>query len=836
MTGSEATSARAPVRWLVAQTISFGITAALLGVVANALFLDAYGARWLPVTYVFIALAGLLVSATVAPAVQRWSLVRVATFVLGGAGCVFAAAWLIAAGLDGAWVSAPLLVLFPVWIQLGFVLVGGQAGRILDIQGIKASFPRIMAGFPLGAVAGGLAAGALVSALGQVEDLLLVTAAAQGAFLALLVLTGRRFAATLSSGAASATSAPPRSPPHAAAARALVVAIFAYQVLSAVGSQLADFLVFDRAAARYGDGEELARFIARYTTVMNIVSIAFLVLAAGVLLRRFGLRFGLLANPAVLTMFAVAMVVATVAGGSGSLALFAVVAATRVADIALTDGTTRTSINATYQLLPDADRLAVQARVEGVGVPLAIGCSGVLILLLDALPYAVPALVVATLVASAVWTLVAAAAHRRYVRSLLVALDRRWLRDEPLRADESEARAARDLLAATSGPDVLVGFDLLGAMSSPAPDAELARLAADERVAVRLAALEQLAGAGAIGAPQRLATEIGTASASRDVEDRLAAARALAGGGGDRIAPLRRLLHDADPRVRAEALDAVGRGDGDVIELVIDALADRSTTAAAARALVRLGAAAEPATVALLRDVSGPVPPGITRLVSAFRGDAPPAVSDALRALLRHSDRAFGLAVLHGLTRATAATDPLARDVRAVLHEDIAAACRVVAAASSVEDPGGVLHRALRDELDLLRECVAAALRVIHGSDRLDPVLRSLSHVQPTDAALALEALGATLPRWDATVALALLRADAPHAEQLAGLVPLDASDRPTDWLADLVDDPDDRWRSPWLRACALYTARVQGLDIGSPAPIDDPDVAEVLAWSGPDG
>ena len=82
--------------------------------------------------------------------------------------------------------------------------------------------------------------------------------------------------------------------------------ILAYQVLSALGSQLADFLVYDRAGAQFPDPADLARFLAGYTAVMNIASIAFLFLVAGPLLRRFGLRLGIAANPVVLTVFAVA--------------------------------------------------------------------------------------------------------------------------------------------------------------------------------------------------------------------------------------------------------------------------------------------------------------------------------------------------------------------------------------------------------------------------------------------------------------------------------------------------------------------------------------------------
>ena len=108
------------------------------------------------------------------------------------------------------------------------------------------------------------------------------------------------------------------------------------------------------------------RFLAGYTAVMNVVSIAFLFLLAGPLLRRFGLRLGIAANPLVLTVFALAMIV----GRSWPAApprsrCSGRVSAARIADIALTDGTTRTSINATYQVLPERDRARRPGRRRG---------------------------------------------------------------------------------------------------------------------------------------------------------------------------------------------------------------------------------------------------------------------------------------------------------------------------------------------------------------------------------------------------------------------------------------------------------------------------------------
>jgi hypothetical protein len=168
------------VPWLTAQSFVFGLVAALLGIVANAIFLHAYGAAWLPVTYVVIGFAGVIISGAVARSARSAELVRIALVVLGAAAMVLLVSWVIAAEGDSPWVSIPLLILFPILIQLGFVFIGGQGGRLLDIAGIKASFPRIMAGFPIGAIVGGLLGGAIVGLTGRVEDLLLATAERYG--------------------------------------------------------------------------------------------------------------------------------------------------------------------------------------------------------------------------------------------------------------------------------------------------------------------------------------------------------------------------------------------------------------------------------------------------------------------------------------------------------------------------------------------------------------------------------------------------------------------------------------------------------------------------------
>ena len=129
---------------------------------------------------------------SIARAARRTRLVRVATVSLFAVAVLYAASWLILVA-GGVWVSAALLVLFPIALQMGFVFIGGQAGRLLDVRQMKERFPRIVVGFSVGFLLGGLLGIPLLALLGSTENLLLGATAAQLAFVGLLLETERRF-------------------------------------------------------------------------------------------------------------------------------------------------------------------------------------------------------------------------------------------------------------------------------------------------------------------------------------------------------------------------------------------------------------------------------------------------------------------------------------------------------------------------------------------------------------------------------------------------------------------------------------------------------------------
>ncbi len=759
---------RGVVAILTAQGLAFGVTLALLVIPANSIFLDAYGSEWLPATYIAIAVVGTGASALIARAARRTRLVSIATVTLGGFAVLFAVSWpILVAG--GVWASAVLLVVFPIALQVGFVFIGGQAGRLLDIRQLKALFPRIVSGFAVGFLVGGLLGIPLLALLGSTEHLLLATTVAQLAFLGLLLETERRFPEVQ---AAQAEDAPPiaRPPLRMLFASGIALVLLVYQVLSAMGSWVLDFLLFDRASARYS-GDELTEFLSAYTALLNLVDILFLALLAGPLMRRFGLRLGLLLNPAVVAGILALMLVVAVGAGTAAFGLFVLAGVLRIADIATTDGTTRTSINAAYQVVPAEERLAVQAVVEGIGVPVAIGVTGVILLALNLLGLGTSAVIAFGLVLSVIWTAVAVSAYRSYTQSLADEMNRRSISSIELDVADDDAAAVQALLRSDNARDVRLGLDLLAGVVSPGPDAELRQIAEHADPELRMKAFALLAAHG----------------------DEQAATRAAA--------MMRELLVDGDLAARAAALDAVvpsDSADPELIRRVVYALDEPRLAGAASAAARRLGQPAVPYVAAALAVADRPRRPSLVRaaaLVATEHGFdvAAPAFDDP--------DRAVVLAALEALDLA---------DIRDLVPESILDgvildathhAARASGARADLADVDGSLVRALDDEIDLARRLVIAALAIRYG-DRVRDAVRVVDHAEGSRRALGVEALDVLLTRAEATVALPLIRRDA--AEGADG----QAARQPAVWIAEMADDPEGVWRSEWLATCARHASR----------------------------
>jgi hypothetical protein len=179
---------------------------------------------------------------------------------------------------------------------------------------------------------------------------------------------------------------------------------------------------------------------------------------------------------------------------------------------------------------------------------------------------------------------------------------------------------------------------------------------------------------------------------------------------------------------------------------------------------------------------------------------------------MAHPDRELGLAVLSALAATGVQAAQLEAPLQETLRADAEHAARCLAALAVVA-PAPLLERALRDELELLRQRVLALLAVRHGAEPIHLVTLGLASGAEGRRSLAIEMLDVTLGRSEAALASPVLRTDLPddvRRQQLAPLAPDGASDRTTAF-ADLCEDASGHWRSPWLQACAVYEAGLAG-------------------------
>ncbi len=544
---------------LSGQAFALGLTMAWIMIPASAIFLKAYGSDLLPVTYIGAAAAGVVSSALLAAAFRRRPLASVATWVLAGLSVLLLASWVVLATADADWVSFALLVLVPIVVPVGFIFVVGQAGMLLDVRSLKVLYARVVAGFALGFVTGGLAGPLLLVLLGHTESLLAAAAGAAGLFLALVVATKRRYAADLA--VVDHGEVETERPTLRMLARnRYVMLIVAFQMLSAVESQWLDFLVLSSAARRYADSNELARFISHFSAIAYGSDILFLLVLAGLLLHRFGLRYGLTANSAGVLSLLAAIIVATSITGSGATIVFVLIVAARVTDLTLSDGSSRTSLGAAYQAVPTRLRAVAQATVEGLAVPVAIGASGVVLLVVEAAGgidgLALPLLTSLVVLA---WLVVALLAYRAYRVNLLANLRGRTLDAGNLTVeDESSLIVIDRLIESEDERDVRLGLDILTIAEHPELPARLQRLVGDERVNVRTDALARLV---------EVAPQVAAAAARHGIDDsspdmRAASIRALGAASiPSDLAAIAVYSQDPTPEVKvavAFALTSVG--------------------------------------------------------------------------------------------------------------------------------------------------------------------------------------------------------------------------------------------------------------------------------------
>lgn len=417
-----------PTLLLFAQAFFLGVMLISFYTAANALFLLEFGAKAIPYLYIVtggvVTLAGVVFSRLE----QRISfrLLLMGTFVF-----LLLSVLLLRLGL---WLSpAPwLLFTLMVWLRLIWTLsnlgVWALAGRLFNVRQGKRLFSLIMAGAVFSMIMTGLLSNWLIALLG-VPNLLLVTVAALAMMLLFLWLTLKKFHNQLT----IPTEGKEKEPLSIGGQwrwllkKRYIVLIFLYMAFSTLGSYVLDFTFTREVSSQYTSLDALAGFFGNYIGVSTLV-LLFLSLGAGTLLTRYGLKFGLIANPVLVAIGAGLIVILGTFGGETST-LFWLVVLTKLCDDVLLVPITTTSIRILYQALPTEQQVPVQAAAESIITPLFIGLVGLLLIFFGlwenfSTLYAVYLL----LFFLTLWTVAGALLNSEYGVALKEALTKRSLR------------------------------------------------------------------------------------------------------------------------------------------------------------------------------------------------------------------------------------------------------------------------------------------------------------------------------------------------------------------------------------------------------------------------
>ena len=535
---------------LLLHSFFLGMAYVSFSTAASALFLAAFDIGKLPYVYIGSAaltvLIGFLYSrlqsrlrfVTLLPLTVAFLLLTVSAFRFG--------LWLS----DSKWLAFALLF----WLRLLIVLANLEfwslAGCLFNVRQGKRLFSLVGSGELTANILGGFATPLFVMRFGT-ANLLVVSVMGLGGALGLLLITVRTYAAQLDTPTETARHGAQMAPSRVSglSKSRYTVLIIASNMLMVIIYSFIDYTFYDHIKARFHGDSQLAMFLGPFFAVVQMINVVTKTFIASRLFSRYGLRVGLLLHPLVLIVGTLA-IACTGTMWQAAAALFWLVALTKLSDEVLWTSIYDPSLLILYQPLRAEQRRALQIAVQSIFGPLAIGISGLSLLLLGAtdfftsihLAYMMPVMLAAPL-------LVAWRMTREYTAALMQALTRRTMEGvELFFGDSSSLGVLRQKLHSPHPGEALYALDLLDRIEHENLATFLVDLLAHPHPAVRrevLSRIERFKPAMALDSvTQHVASE-------EDPQVRAAALRALCAlGEADIVEQVSSYLHDSDAGVR----------------------------------------------------------------------------------------------------------------------------------------------------------------------------------------------------------------------------------------------------------------------------------------------
>lgn len=388
----------------------------------DTFFLSRFDKQYLPLMFLFSALAVAGAAAWYSRMSQRWSRKRLLHVTCG----VLAAGLVLLQWRIEGWVIPVLYVWTEVTISIVTLQFWLAAGAVFDARQAKRLFSLIGAGGSLAAMVVGLSLKPLVKQVGAATVLPGVVAA-----IALFWLLGQVVHAVPPVMARSRRRRPQVA--QDGSSRGYLVTIAAVVALSALVTQVVDYQFKIISSQAFRGETELMGFFGQFAALTGLCTLLMQFLVTGRVLSRFGLIAGLAALPLLL-----------------SWSTFAVLLSPRLLSALLakfSDQTLKFSLhNSAIELLwlPVAPDLQSRARpvVSGAVKAWAEGLSGLLVFFLAKF-FGMERLGVLTLSAVVVWLVTVMRLRKQYANALGTALAKRQMDLESIRVNPQDPEVVR---------------------------------------------------------------------------------------------------------------------------------------------------------------------------------------------------------------------------------------------------------------------------------------------------------------------------------------------------------------------------------------------------------
>jgi ATP/ADP translocase/HEAT repeat protein len=392
---------RRPVAFMLAYSFCLGVAISALMAVSNALFLKTFGSAGLPWLYIAIAVVVGLTSFAYIKLGEHMAFDRLSRLVLG-----LLLIWLLLSWV-GLWLARSSLLLFslplllPALGGLGSLIFWALAGRLFDLRQGKRLYGLIGSGRWLASVVLGSLVPVLVRSIG-IENLMLVSAVGVVGLLIIVSVLSQHTQLEKSS-----QRAREQQQPATGAWRNLhypaMIAVLMFA--SSVGYYAAEFIYNDRVANYFLDANQLASFLGIVSAIEGFLALILAATVSGPFIARFGVSVGVVLQPGVLAVMAIAMWLFASFRGVDGLFWFAVI--NYLTMIVLSSSIDRSAVTILYQPIPAAARNRALAVIDGIVQPISMGLIGIGLLLLATFGVKLYGVVGVLVIASLAWVGVA---------------------------------------------------------------------------------------------------------------------------------------------------------------------------------------------------------------------------------------------------------------------------------------------------------------------------------------------------------------------------------------------------------------------------------------------